>query len=44
MRFLVFPTIKIQNPQKSARHSKDFFKTGPLQGFTSKEPEPSLIR
>jgi hypothetical protein len=22
---------------------KDFFKTGPLQGFTSKEPETSLI-
>ena len=29
--------------RKSARHSKDFFKTGPLQGFTSKEPGTSLI-
>jgi hypothetical protein len=26
-----------------ARHSNDFFKTGPLQGFTLKEPGPSLI-
>jgi hypothetical protein len=24
--------------QKIARHLKDFFKTRPLQGFTSKEP------
>ena len=29
---------------ESARHSEDFFKIGPLQGFTSKEPGPSLIR
>jgi hypothetical protein len=29
---------------KNARHSKDFFKTGPLQDFTSKEPGPNLIR
>jgi hypothetical protein len=29
--------------RKSARHSKDFFKTGPFQGFTSKESGPSLI-
>jgi hypothetical protein len=29
--------------EKSARHSKDFFKTGPFQGFMSKEPGPSLI-
>jgi hypothetical protein len=29
---------------KSAHHSKNFFKTGPLQGFTSKEPGPHLIR
>jgi hypothetical protein len=26
-----------------ARHSKDFFKIGPLQDFTSKEPRTSLI-
>jgi hypothetical protein len=30
--------------RKSACHSKDFFKIGPLQGFTSKEPRPNLIR
>jgi hypothetical protein len=29
--------------QKSARHSNNFFKTRPLQGFTSKELRPSLI-
>ena len=28
--------------RKSTRHQEDFFKTGPLQGFTSKEPGPSL--
>jgi hypothetical protein len=26
-----------------ARHVKDFFKTGQLQGFTSKEPGTTLI-
>jgi hypothetical protein len=29
--------------RKSTRHSKDFFKIGPLQDFTSKEPGTSLI-
>jgi hypothetical protein len=29
--------------QKSAHHSRDFFKKRPLQGFSSKEPGPGLF-
>jgi hypothetical protein len=29
--------------QKIARHLEDFFKIGPLQGFTSKEPRAKEV-